>query len=75
MKSRILAMLLAIILAVSLVGCTGSNSHSSKTTACGACGRTYEAGDNGGNYMSIARTHMCKNCARNYKSMQEALGN
>ena len=74
MKTRILAMLLAVVMAVSLAACTSSDSRSSKTATCGACGRTYEAGDSGGNYMSIARTHMCKNCSRNYKSMQEALG-
>lgn len=75
MKTRILAMLLAVFMAVSLTACTSSGSHSSKSATCGACGRTYEAGDSGGNYMSIARTHMCKNCARNYETMRDWLGN
>ena len=65
MKTRILAMLLAVVMAVSLTACTSSGSR----------GRTYEAGDSGGNYMSIARTHMCKNCARNYETMRDWLGN
>ena len=58
MKTRILAMLLAVVMAVSLTACTSSDSRSSKTATCGACGRTYEAGDSGGNYMSIARTQL-----------------
>lgn len=45
MKTRILAMLLAVVMAVSLTACTSSDSRSSKTATCGACGRTYEAGD------------------------------
>ena len=58
MKTRILAMLLAVVMAVSLTACTSSGSHSSKTATCGACGRTYEAGDSGGNYEHRADTYV-----------------
>lgn len=79
MRKRITALLLALLLCFSLVGCTGgssgSGSHSSDKATCGSCGRSYEAGDSGGNYMSIAKTHMCKKCYNNYKTMQAALGN
>ena len=75
MKRKLFALLLALLLAFSLVGCTGGGSGSSKTATCGSCGRTFEAGDSGGNYMSIARTHMCKNCYNNFQWAQEALGN
>lgn len=76
MKTRIIALLLAFVMAFSLMGCTGGGSslHSSDKATCGSCGRTYEAGDSGGNYMSIAKTHMCKKCYNNYKTMQAALG-
>ena len=50
----------------------GSSSHSTNT--CKSCGRTFEAGDSGGNYMSIARTGMCKNRYNNFKWAQDALG-
>lgn len=76
MKARILALLLAAVMAFSLAGCTSdSGSRSSKKATCGSCGRTYEAGDSGGNFMSIAQTHMCKKCARNYETMRDWLGN
>lgn len=75
MKRKLFPLLLALLLAFSLVGCTsGGGSGSSKTATCGSCGRTFEAGDSGGNYMSIARTHMCKNCYSNFQWAQEALG-
>lgn len=76
MKTRIIALLLAFVMAFSLVGCTGgsSSSHSSDKATCGSCGRSYKVGDSGGNYMSIAKTHMCKKCYNNYKTMRAALG-
>lgn len=52
----------------------GSSGGSRDTNTCGYCKRTYEAGDSGGNYMSIARTNLCKNCYNNYKWGQAAMG-
>jgi hypothetical protein len=55
-------------------GSSGSHSHSTSTNTCTSCGRSWEAGDSGGNFMSIARTSMCKNCYNNFKWAQEQLG-
>lgn len=72
-----------IILAVTLLALVilfsrGSNDSSNGTATCGSCGRSYKAGDSGGNFMNIARTHMCKNCYHNFKwsqSVLDSLGN
>lgn len=74
MRTKLFALLLALLLVFSLACCTGEGSGSPKTATCGSCGRTFEAGDSEGNYMSIARTHMCKNCYNNFQWAQEALG-
>lgn len=55
----------------------GNSSSSAKPAGegvCKSCGRQFEAGDSGGNYMNIAKTGMCKNCYNNYNSMSEFLG-
>ena len=67
--------LIFIVLAFSSCGGGGGSSSSHHSTiTCKSCGRTYEAGDSGGNYMNIARTGMCKNCYNNFKWAQDALG-
>ena len=53
-----------------------SDSGTSKAT-CKMCGKSWKAGDSGGNYMSIALRNMCNDCYKNYKQMEalkEALG-
>jgi hypothetical protein len=38
------------------------------------CGKTYKAGDSGGNYMSIAYSGMSKKCHNNFDYARKALG-
>jgi hypothetical protein len=73
-KTTILTILLVFCLC--LCACTGGSGGYSQTATntCKSCGRTYEAGDSGGNYMNIARTGMCKNCYNNFKWGQDAIG-
>ena len=67
-------MIFLIVLAIllGLTSCTGGGSSSKNT--CKSCGRSWEAGDVGGNYKNISRTGMCKNCYNNYNWAQGALG-
>ena len=37
---------------------------------CKSCGKQYEAGDEAGNYMNIAKTGMCKNCYNNFNDLK-----
>ena len=73
----VIAVIIVIVLIIAMIGsCSGndeSSSHSSET--CVGCGRTWQAGDPGGNFMSIVTTGMCKNCYNNFKWAQNALGN
>ena len=48
---------------------SGSGSSSGKSATCKVCGRSFNAGDSAGNFMSIARSGMCNNCHRNFMSM------
>ena len=73
---RIIVLILVAALCISLCACVGGSSGgSSKTATCRSYGRSFKAGDSGGNFMNIARTNMCKNCYNNYKWAQDALGN
>ena len=74
MKKLLLFVLIIVIITMlgSCLGDSTSSSSSSKAT-CGSCGRSYSAGDSGGNYRSIAWTGMCKNCYNNFKWAQSAL--
>lgn len=72
--SVILIICIVLALVLSMSGCTGSSSGHSKNNTCKSCGRSFPAGDSGGNYMSIARTGMCKNCYNNYQWGKKALG-
>ena len=77
MKSIKKVLVLILVLSLSLVvlcSCDGSSGGSAKTNTCGVCGRSWPAGDSGGNFMSIARTHMCVNCYNNYQYAQKTLG-
>ena len=51
---------------------TSSNSKSG--LKCKVCGKYFKPGDSGGNYMSIAKTGMCKNCYNNFQWGQKATG-
>ena len=53
---KIIAVLLSLVLAFSMVACGGG---SPKTNTCKSCSRTYEAGDSAGNFKSIAKSGMC----------------
>jgi hypothetical protein len=66
--------LAAIALMMSTCDYGGGNDGGPATNECKSCHRTYEAGDKGGNYKSIARSGMCKNCKSNYESLTDALG-
>ena len=67
------ALIFVGVIALSSGGGSGGTSSGSKNT-CGVCGRSWSAGDSGGNFMSIARTHMCVNCYNNYQYSQKMLG-
>ena len=41
------------------------------TNKCSICGRTWSAGDSGGNYMSIARRNMCVSCYNTYQGAKD----
>lgn len=67
---KIVALILVVAICLSMVACTGgSSSGSSKTRTCKSCGRSFTVGDSAGNSMSIAKSGMCNNCYRNFKSM------
>ena len=68
---KIIAVLLSLVLAFSMVACGGG---SPKTNTCKSCSRTYEAGDSAGNFKSIAKSGMCNRCLKNYYIMSEAVG-
>lgn len=63
-----------LIVVLYTITSSGGQFTSSKAT-CKMCGRSWNSGDSGGNYMSIALSGMCKNCKSNYKWSQAALGN
>lgn len=70
------AVFMVIVLSVVAGPGNGSNSGSYHSVAeCSWCGRSFKSGDSGGNFMSIAKTTMCKNCYNNYKWANNALGN
>ena len=52
-----------------------SISSSGKQNTCGSCDRSWPAGDDGGNFMNIAKTGLCKNCENNYHSLKQYLDN
>ena len=68
---KVLAIILIFLLLLLLVSCSSSKSS---TLTCSMCGKTYKAGDSGGNYMSIAYSGMCKKCHNNYDYARKALG-
>ncbi len=63
-----------LIVVLYTITTSGGQFTSSKAT-CKMCGRSWNSGDSGGNYMSIALSGMCKSCKSNYKWSQAALGN
>ena len=77
---NIIILVISIIMAVLMVRCcfggsSSGSSHSASSNTCKSCGRTFQAGDSGGNYMNIAKTGMCKNCYGNYQWGKDAIGN
>ena len=65
----------AILLLVGFFIFGGGRGGNGGTNTCKVCGRSWSAGDSGGNYMSIARSGMCVNCHNNYEYGQSMLGN
>ena len=61
----IAALVLFIYVVSSLAVGGGNSSSNASTNTCGYCGRSYKAGDKDGNFMSIAKTGLCKNCDDN----------
>ena len=73
-SSSIIAIIVFVIIIFAISGGLGSSGGSSgRGGTCKSCGRKFAAGDEGGNYMSVARRGMCKNCYNNYDSMKEFL--
>lgn len=64
---------IVFLIMIPLTACSDSTAH--RTNTCESCGRSWEAGDSGGNFMSIANTGMCVNCYENFKWAENALGN
>ncbi len=74
--AAVLTGVMGISNAISSSSSSGSGSGSSRSAAtCGYCGKTYYAGDAGGNYRNIARTRLCKRCYSTYKQGTDMLGN
>ena len=71
---RIIIIAVILLVAGFLIFGGGGSGSGSKNT-CQVCGRSWSAGDSGGNYMSIARTHMCVNCYNNFVYAQKVSGN
>lgn len=74
-----LAVLVMIIYLISgsatgTLGGGGYDSYSKPpANTCKSCGRSWQAGDSGGNFMNIAKTGMCNNCENNYHSLERYL--
>lgn len=51
-----------------------SSSNSSDTRTCSYCDRSFNLSDNRDDFWSIKRTNMCENCYRNYKSLEQFIG-
>ena len=71
--SVIFALICALIIYI-FMGASSFSHGSGSTLKCNTCGHTYEAGDSGGNYTSIAKTGMCKSCYRDFMALQQAVG-
>lgn len=71
MKKILVFVIIILILGI-LGSCLGNTSSSAKAR-CSSCGRSYSAGDAGGNYRSITWTGMCKNCYNNFKWAKNAI--
>lgn len=72
--------LLVVLLAMGILYGIGMGSvsdpsgGSGKTNTCASCGRTYQAGDPGKNFINIAQSGMCNNCENNYHTLKPFLG-
>ena len=72
--AAVIVIILVLVLLIGSCGGSGSGGGATRKNTCKSCGRSYEAGDAGGNFMNIARTGMCKNCYNNYQWAQKAAG-
>ncbi len=68
---RIVSLILAVLIFcvfLMFAACEGGERSVEK---CAICGTKYYAGDAAGNYMSIARSGMCKSCKTTYDAYNE----
>lgn len=72
-KAIILAVAFSLVinLAPSIASGAGSGNSSSNSYTCQSCGREFQGGTS--DSKSIAKTHMCSNCYKNFKSLEEFL--
>ena len=68
----IFVILIIIIAIVASCANGGTSSSSYEPIKCSSCGNSYYPGNSGGNYMSIARTSVCKKCYENFKWAMDA---
>ncbi|MBQ6540638.1 MAG: hypothetical protein IJL71_06410 [Oscillospiraceae bacterium] len=69
----IIAIVLSVVIIIAGLA-SGGGSETHKTLTCKVCGRTFEAGDPGGNFRSIVSTNMCKQCYKNFEYGMKATG-
>ena len=70
----LIALIFSFFLATTHKTSQKSSSASIKTNTCQVCGRSFQAGDSGGNFKSISYRNMCVNCYNNFQWGQSALG-
>ena len=75
MGTLILVAVIALCLFIAAGGPSKPSSSSAKVNTCGSCDRSWPAGDDGGNFMNIAKTGLCKNCENNYHNLKQYLDN
>ena len=71
---KIIPRLSAFVFLIAIMGSCNGGGRKVSTATCKSCGRTFQAGDDAGNYRNIARTHMCNNCYNNYKWAKDVMG-
>lgn len=70
-----LVVIVVIIYVISgaITGTIGGGGGSSSSNTCRSCGRSFQAGDSGGNFLNIAGSGMCNNCESNFHSLEDFL--
>ena len=77
-KTKVILLIVSILIWVVIFACLfttpTSSSNSSDTRTCSYCDRSFNLSDNRDDFWSIKRTNMCENCYRNYKSLEQFIG-